>query len=78
MVNSPRELPRAARPSSRRGYVETLGDPYYKRVPLPRILEYQCLTSLLPLRVPIFCAILSSPFLHPRRLMASTVALDGV
>ena len=39
MDNSPRELPRAAKPSSRRGYVETLGDPYYKRVTLPRVPE---------------------------------------
>ena len=35
--NSPRELPRALRPSSRRGCVETLGDPYNKRTPLPSV-----------------------------------------
>ena len=29
--NSSRELPRASRPNSRRGWVETLGDDYYKR-----------------------------------------------
>ena len=40
MVNSPRELPRAEKPSSRRGCVETLGGPYYKRVPLQRVPEY--------------------------------------
>ena len=45
MDNSPRELPRAARPSSRRGCVETLGDPYYKRVPLPRVPEYRDLSQ---------------------------------
>ena len=45
MDNSPRELPRAARPSSRRGCVETLGDPYYKRVPLPRVPEYRNLSQ---------------------------------
>ena len=39
--NSPRELPRAAPPSSRRGCAETLGDPYYDRVPLPRITGYR-------------------------------------
>ena len=39
--NSPRELPRAAPPSSRRGCAETLGDPYCDRIPLPRIPGYQ-------------------------------------
>ena len=38
---SPRELPRAAPPRSRRGCAETLGDPYYDRIPLPRIPGYQ-------------------------------------
>ena len=33
MKNSPTELPRARMPSSRRGCAETLGDPYYARVP---------------------------------------------
>ena len=45
MVNSPKELPRAAKPSSRRGCVETLGGPYYKRVPLPRVPEYRNLSQ---------------------------------
>jgi hypothetical protein len=45
LENSPRELPRAAKPSSRRGCVETLGDPYYKRVPLPRVPEYRNLSQ---------------------------------
>lgn len=35
--NSPRELPRASKPSARRGCAEILGDPYDKKVPLPRI-----------------------------------------
>jgi hypothetical protein len=35
--NSPRILPRALKPSSRRGCAETLGDPYHRQVPLPRI-----------------------------------------
>ena len=35
--NSPRELPRASKPSVRRGCAEILGDPYDKKVPLPRI-----------------------------------------
>ena len=39
--NSPRELPRAAPPSSRRGCAETLGDPYCDRIPLPRIPGYR-------------------------------------
>ena len=37
MPNSPRFLVRAAKPSARRGCVQTLTDPYHKRVPLPRI-----------------------------------------
>ena len=45
MSNSPEELPRAAKPSLRRGCVETLGDPYYKRVPLPRVPEYRNLSQ---------------------------------
>ena len=39
--NSPTELPRAAPPSSRQGCAETLADPYYRRVPLPRIQGYR-------------------------------------
>ena len=39
--NPPREFPRAEPPSSRPGCAETLGDPYYKRVPLPRIPGYR-------------------------------------
>ena len=38
---SPTTLPRAAPPSSRRGCAENLDDPYYKRVPLPRIPGYR-------------------------------------
>ena len=45
MVNSPKELPRAAKPSSRRGCVETFEDSYYKRVPLPRVPEYHDLSQ---------------------------------
>ena len=41
MDNSPTELPRAAPPSSRRGCAETLADPYYRRVPLPKIPGYR-------------------------------------
>ena len=37
MYNSPMYLLRAAKPSSRRGCAEILGDPYYKGIPLPRI-----------------------------------------
>ena len=37
MPTSPQFLIRAAKPSARRGCVQTLGDPYHKRVPLPRI-----------------------------------------
>ena len=37
MPNSPKYLVRAAKPSARRGCVETLGDPYHGKVPLPRI-----------------------------------------
>ena len=40
MENSPRTLKRAMQPSSRRGCAETLDDPYYRRVPLPRIPGY--------------------------------------
>ena len=35
--NSPMELPRALKQSSRRGCAETLGDPYAKKVPLPSV-----------------------------------------
>jgi hypothetical protein len=45
MVNFPKELTLAASPSlSRKGYVETLGWLYYKRVPLPRIQEHRDLS----------------------------------
>ena len=37
MKNSPTHLIRAAKPSARRGCVGTLGDPYTKGIPLPRI-----------------------------------------
>ncbi len=37
MSNSPQYLIRAAKPSARRGCVQTLADPYHKKVPLPRI-----------------------------------------
>ena len=37
MPNSPQFLVRAAKPSARRGCVQTLADPYHKQVPLPRI-----------------------------------------
>ena len=37
MESSSRTLARAMQPSSRRGCAETLDDPYYHRVPLPRI-----------------------------------------
>ena len=40
-VNSPSVLPRAAKPSSRRGCAEILGDPYWKGAPLPRIPTYR-------------------------------------
>ena len=40
MPNSPTHLPRALKPSSRRGCAEILGDPYHKMVPLPRIPNY--------------------------------------
>ena len=40
MENSPKTLTRAVMPSSRRGCAETLDDPYYYRVPLPRIPGY--------------------------------------
>merc|ERR1712086_327349 len=36
---------------------------------------YQCSTSVLALRVPIFHAIISSPFLHPHHLVLSTTIL---
>ena len=35
--DSPHELPRASKPSARQGCAEILGDPYDKKVPLPRI-----------------------------------------
>ena len=35
--NSPRELPRASKPSARQGCAEILGNPHDKKVPLPRI-----------------------------------------
>ena len=45
MDNSPTELPRAAKPSSQRGCVEILGDPYYKIFPLPCVPEYRNLSQ---------------------------------
>ena len=36
-ANSPIQLIRAARPSARRGCVETLADGYLKKIPLPRV-----------------------------------------
>jgi hypothetical protein len=36
-ANSPSLLPRAAKPSSRRGCTESLGSPYTKTYPLPSI-----------------------------------------
>ncbi len=41
MNNSPTILPRAARPSSWQGCVETLGDPYRSKTPLPSVPNYQ-------------------------------------
>ena len=41
MDNSPTVLPRAAKPSSRRGCAETLADPYKGKTPLPRVNHYQ-------------------------------------
>jgi hypothetical protein len=41
MDNSPTVLPRAAKPSSRRGCAETLADPYKGKTPLPRVPNYQ-------------------------------------
>ena len=36
-ANSPGQLKHAARPSARRGCVETLEDGYHKKIPLPRV-----------------------------------------
>jgi hypothetical protein len=41
MNNSPTILPRAARPSSWKGCVETLGDPYLSKTTLPSVPNYQ-------------------------------------
>jgi hypothetical protein len=41
MNNSPTILPRAARPSSWQGCVETLGDPYRGKTPLPSVPNYR-------------------------------------
>ncbi len=41
MYNSPTFLPRAAKPSSRWGCVDTLADPYKGRIPLPSGPNYQ-------------------------------------
>jgi hypothetical protein len=41
MHNSPTFLPRAAKPSSQQGCVETLADPYKRRIPLPSVPNYQ-------------------------------------
>ena len=38
--NSPRTMVRAAKPSSQRSCAEIQGDPYYKKIPLPRIHYY--------------------------------------
>ena len=37
MDNSPTLLPRAMKPSTRRGCAEILGDPYSKKAPLPSV-----------------------------------------
>jgi hypothetical protein len=41
MNNLPTIHPEAARPSSQRGCVETLGDPYRSKTPLPSVPNYQ-------------------------------------
>ncbi len=41
MNSSPTSLPRAAKPSTRRGCAETLGDPYKGRIPLPSVPYYR-------------------------------------
>jgi hypothetical protein len=41
MDSSPTSLPRAAKPSTRRGCAETLGDPYKGRIPLPSVPYYR-------------------------------------
>ena len=45
MPNSPRYLPRALKPSSRRGCAEMLGDSYLKRTPLPSLPQYRDTSS---------------------------------
>jgi hypothetical protein len=41
MHNSSTFLPRAAKPSSWQGYVETLSDPYKGKIPLPSVPHCQ-------------------------------------
>ena len=41
MKTSPTQLVCAAKPSARQGCIETLGDPYSKGIPLPRIPRYR-------------------------------------
>jgi len=60
-ANSPSLLPRAAKPSSRRGCAETLGTPYTKRYPLPSIL----FTREQPLRESVRLSV------HPRERMST-------
>jgi len=46
MSNSPTELPRAPKPSSRRGCAKRLADPYHKKTPLPSLSSTECLACL--------------------------------
>ena len=45
MPNSPKYLPRALKPSARRGCAEMLGDSYRKNTPLPSLPQYRDMPS---------------------------------
>ena len=72
MNDSPTELSRAAPPSSWRGCAETLANPYYRRVPLPKISRYRKLdmeANISP------CAHFASPI---RKLCTQTPNLANI
>ena len=50
-------LLRAAKPSSRRGCTDILGDPYYKAIPLPRISHTRELGTDSPLELTAVAAV---------------------
>ena len=69
--SSPNVLPRAMNPSIRQGCAETLGDPYHKMVPLPRISNNRALYGSTGKPVSVRGPTLSG---KPQRIRVTTTA----